>query len=429
MKLRTGTAFILMVCLILFSVGFGAYRGFSRDRAEVEKAYEGLNELVTSPNARLEEVLFPRIEAANAILTVARRHLADTDEAVQALTRDRDALAGQTTLAEKSEANLRFTRHAEALLTLLARQESVQQDARDLAYVDQPGYLRTLLKNSEAQASEEQFSQAVQAFTDAVDEYNRAADDYNSEIQGSFSGWIARLLGVKTVERFADPAQVRFAVPSQPRYPQKPAGHASDVTLMGVMDEKTAADLETLAARLQKASGGSVYVAAVDFLNKATPDEYARTLFEKWGLGDRDVLLVLAVGDGSRTLACGASVRQTLDQTALDRLFGRYFDSLCQAQQYSQAIASLTQAVAKELHPGLDTAGLFSSFSAATPAPTQKPNENAGTSVSIVENIVDSVHEMAESKASSHRFNWRSVLIWGLVIYFLFFRKKKHKRR
>ena len=62
MKLRTGTAFILMVCLILFSVGFGAYRGFSRDRAEVEKAYEGLNELVTSPNARLEEVLAPRIE-------------------------------------------------------------------------------------------------------------------------------------------------------------------------------------------------------------------------------------------------------------------------------------------------------------------------------------------------------------------------------
>lgn len=429
MKLRTGTALILMICMIVFSVGFGAYRGWSRDRAEVEKAYESLNELVASPNARLEEILFPRIEAANALLTVAKRHLPDSDETVTALKQDRDALAGSTTLKEKTEANGQMIRHAEALLDRLAAQESVRSDGRDLAYASQPGYLRTLLKNSEAQASEDQFTQAVGDFEKAVDEYNQAADGYNSELQGSFSGWIARLLGVKTVERFTDPMEARFSVPSKPRYPQKPTGHVADVTMMGVLDAKTTADLETLAERTQKATGGSIYVAAVDFLNQTNADEYARTLFEQWGLKDRDALLLMAVGDGHRSLALGSALRASLDQTALDRLFGRSFDSLYAAQQYSQAAAGLIQAGAKELSPATDVSGLFSTFSDATPAPTQKPQASAGTNADFVKSILTSVREMSESKASSHHFDWRSILIWGLVIYFLFFRKKKRKRR
>ncbi|MBR4361051.1 MAG: TPM domain-containing protein [Clostridia bacterium] len=442
MKLRTGTAFVLMICLIVFSVGFGAYRGWSRERAEVEKAYDGLNELVSSSNSRLEDMLSRRVEAANSLLTVARRHLPDTDEAIRALTEDRDTLANQSSLAEKAEANRRFAQHAEALLALLAQQPSVQQNARDLAYVAQPGYLRTVLQNSEAQASEDQFTQAVQSFSDAVAQYNLAADDYNRELNGSFSGWVARLLGVKAIDRFSDATQISFSVSPALRIPPRPQGAVADMTLMSVLDEQTVTDLETLSQRLEQATGGRLYVLAVDFLNKASPEDYARATFEQWGLKSRDALLVMAVGDHSRVITGGSDALKVLDQITLDRLFGRYFDPLYQNLEYSRAAATLAQAAAQELAKPktLDVSGLFGSFAEADltekepekePGQSaQKPAEEGGASLThILNTMLNNVQQLNESKASARRFNWRGVLIWGLVIYFIFFRKKSRKRR
>ena len=436
MKLRTGTAFALMVCLILFSVGFGAYRGWSRERAEVEGAYKGLNDLVSSSNSRLEDMLARRIEAANSLLAVAQRHLPAEDEAVQALAGDRDVLTNRTSLAQKLEANRQFTQHAEDLLARLARQESVQKNARDLAYVSQPGYLRTVLNNSEAQASGEQFSQAVQSFSDAVQEYNRAADDFNGELGGSFSGWVARLLGVQPTEKIDDPTDIAFAVPSQPRYPQRPEGAVADQTLMSVLDEKTVADLNTLSDRLYQAHGSRFYVAAVDFLNRVSPDAYAAQLAKQWGLQPKDALLVMAVGEGSRVLTGGSDALAVLDQSAQERLLGRYFDSPYHALEYSRAAADLAKAAAQELAKpaSLNTSGLFSSFAAADlnekeTAPAEAPQQDGGASLSLLNSALDAVNQLSENKASAHRFNWRGVLIWGLVIYFLFFRKKKVRKR
>lgn len=442
MKLRTGTAFVLMICLIVFSVGFGAYRGWSRERAEVEAAYNGLNELVSSSNSRLEDMLSRRIEAANSLLIVARRHLPDTDEAIRALTEDRDILANQTSLADKAEANRRFAQHAEALLALLSQQPSVQQNARDLAYVAQPGYLRTVLQNSEAQASEEQFSQAVQSFSDAVAQYNQAADGYNGELNGSFSGWVARLLGVKAIDNFSDASQLRFSVSPSLRVPQRPQGTVADRTLMSVLDEQTTQDLETLSQRLNQLTGGSVYVLAVDFLNKTSPEDYARAVFSQWGLQSNDALLVMAVGDHSRALTGGSDALKVLDQITQDRLFGRYFDASFQSLEYSRAAAGLAQAAAQELAKPktLDVSGLFGSFAQAAltdkepeKEPAQAAQNNSGEGNAslnhIVNTVLNNVQQLNESKASSRQFNWRGVLIWGLVIYFIFFRKKSRKRR
>lgn len=438
MKLRTGTAFVLMVCLIVFSVGFGAYRGWSRERAEVEEAAAGLHELLLSSSSHLEEALSRRIETANGLLTVALRHLPAGDERVQALTRDRDALADSTALDQKIEANDQFTRHAEALLEALAPLDSVQSNARDLAYVAQPGYLRTKLYDSEAQAGGDQLSQALTSFNSGVQEYNQAADAFNGELNGSFSGWVARLLGVKPVERIDDPTAVAFAVSSQPRYPKRPEGAVADDTVMRVLDDQTVADLNTLSDRLYEASGSRLYVAAVDFCNRASIESYAAELFRQWDLKERDALLMMAVGEGSRVLTGGEAALSILDRTTQERLLGGHFDSLYHALSYSRAAAELSVAAAQELAKpaALNVSGLFGTFAAPDlndAAPAQQSNEAPdGEGSGLFDSFqdwADSVQQMNENQASARRFNWRGLLIWGLVIYFLFFRKKARKRR
>ena len=46
MKLRTGWALVLMVILVVLSIGFGAYRGWSQERAKVEETYAGLESML-----------------------------------------------------------------------------------------------------------------------------------------------------------------------------------------------------------------------------------------------------------------------------------------------------------------------------------------------------------------------------------------------
>ena len=68
MKLKTGIAFLLMIVLVVLSVGFGAYRGWSRERAKVEESYAGL-----------ESMLRTRVESAYNVLAVAKRHVKTGD--------------------------------------------------------------------------------------------------------------------------------------------------------------------------------------------------------------------------------------------------------------------------------------------------------------------------------------------------------------
>ena len=177
MKLRAGVAFALMLVLAAGGVVYGAYKGWTAEKAPVEETYAGL-----------ESMLQTRIESAYNVLAVAKRHLAEEDEAYQRVAKDRAALeSAGSGLAEKAQANEALTLDAAALLEKLAQMDSVKNDERDLMYVT--SYLPQMLAQSEEKT------------VGAV--YNQAAAEFNTRIRSTFSGWIARqLLGVKLAEEF-----------------------------------------------------------------------------------------------------------------------------------------------------------------------------------------------------------------------------------
>ena len=177
MKLRTGWAVVLLIVLVLFAVCFGAYRGWSGERARVEENYSGL-----------EDVLPDRVEVANYVLTVAKRHLPRNSELIVRLENDLAILDRKTSsLVDKASANAALTRDADALLESLKELESLQADARDLDYVN--NYLPKKLGESESKILDTN--------------YNIDAEDFNQRLNGTFSGWIAKIMGVKPLEIFA----------------------------------------------------------------------------------------------------------------------------------------------------------------------------------------------------------------------------------
>ena len=175
MKLKTGTAAVILVLLVVFAIGFGAYRGWSTERALVNDTYAGL-----------ESMLRTRVESAYNVLTVAGRHMDRESELLRAVTEDREILSGRQSLKEKAAANEKLTRDAAALLQALAALPSVQQDSRDKMYVE--SFLPQMLAESESLT--------------AKANYNTAAKEFNDSLKGSFSGWLARLMNIGPAEEF-----------------------------------------------------------------------------------------------------------------------------------------------------------------------------------------------------------------------------------
>lgn len=178
MKMKVGTAVLIMVCLVVFSFCYGAYRGWSRERELVNETYAGLAEMLNT-----------RVESAYNLVTVASRHLGSGDETLSRVIRERDTLAGKASLTEKATANEQLTLDAAALLQTLSQLDSVKQDSRDQMYVT--SYLPQMLAESE--------SLTTQA------NYNQAAREFNQSLKGSVSGWLARMFGIKPAEQFIVP--------------------------------------------------------------------------------------------------------------------------------------------------------------------------------------------------------------------------------
>lgn len=178
MKLRASAAFFLMVLMVLFSVTYGAYRGWNEEQALVRETRDGL-----------ESMLKARVESAYNVLTVAGRHLPQDHPAVMQLRSARDTLEGKYTLSEKAAANEELTRAAGEVLSLLMATESVKNDSRDRMYAE--NYLPQMLAQSEEKTAGAQ--------------YNIAAAQFNERLSQSFSGKIASLLGIEMAEEFIVP--------------------------------------------------------------------------------------------------------------------------------------------------------------------------------------------------------------------------------
>lgn len=169
-KLKMVAAVLLMVCLVAVAIGIGSIKGWQREKDKVEESAAGLL-----------DVLQTRLESANNVLTVAKRHLSTSDAAVQAVIKDRDVLNSGAALEEKLKASASLTEDANALLKKLANQTSVKQDTRDLMYVQD--YLPQMLSESQERT--------------AGAYYNAAVRNYNDGLRNTWTGKLARLFGAQ----------------------------------------------------------------------------------------------------------------------------------------------------------------------------------------------------------------------------------------
>lgn len=169
-----GLALFLLMAVLALAIG--AVRGFRQEKAQVEAA-----------SSSLETVFTSRVETGSNLLTVARRHLPEEDERIRAVAQDIKVLSDrQSPLPRRVEANSRLQKDAEALLGILENSASVKGDSRDMGYVT--GLLPQAL------------DQSAQWADDGM--YNEAAGAFNKRLNSSFSGFLARLLGMTEAALF-----------------------------------------------------------------------------------------------------------------------------------------------------------------------------------------------------------------------------------
>ncbi|NLC33583.1 MAG: hypothetical protein GX781_09860 [Clostridiales bacterium] len=174
-KSRAVLAFLVMIILLSGAISLGAYRGWSEKKLAVEKSMDSLFEMLTA-----------RREIGSNILSVAQRYLPKDHEMMAGLHQDIADLARESSFTQLANANEHFEQHAASLLATLKSLPSVQNNDRDLMYVEQ--MLPQALEKS-ARMTEQT-------------EYNQQAMAFNTEMDQLFSGKIAQLLGIKPVEEF-----------------------------------------------------------------------------------------------------------------------------------------------------------------------------------------------------------------------------------
>lgn len=174
-KINAVLAFIVMLVLLSAAVLWGAYKGWSSERSQVESSMN-----------TLYDMLGARREIGNNILTVAKRHLSGEDALIRSLREDIKALEKNDSFEVLAQSNERFERDAKALLSHLSTQLSLQADERDSMYAMQ------MLP----QALQESARLTEQA------EYNRHAAAFNESMKSRFSGRLAGILGIHKAQQF-----------------------------------------------------------------------------------------------------------------------------------------------------------------------------------------------------------------------------------
>ena len=212
---------------------------------------------------------------------------------------------------------------------------------------------------------------------------------------------------------------------------QAPVSQGAVTDLAGVLRNDTITDAEILSQRLEKATGGQVYVVTRHFLGGAETLEYGQYLFDAWELGEMDCLLLMVIGEENYALIPGNKLDRLVPAESRNTLLANYFRTPYLNRDYDGAVSGLLLAFSENLSRAagnmVDTAGLFGR--AAQPQENTIKTWNALWNSMFAQVEETEENDWAERQAQEEtESNWRTVIIWALVIYFLFFRKKKRRR-
>lgn len=147
---------------------------------------------------------------------------------------------------------------------------------------------------------------------------------------------------------------------AEPRYPEK---QDSVTDAAAVLSASTVSDLNKAAAKLEKAVDADLYIVTVDFLDGHTVKTYGEGLQEKWDLGDKDVLLLLAVGEDQFGLYGGRDFDRKVAPSTQQKLLSAHLQAPFMAQDYDGALRAFIPALitecAKAWKEDIDIGGLL----------------------------------------------------------------------
>lgn len=140
-----------------------------------------------------------------------------------------------------------------------------------------------------------------------------------------------------------------------------------------VLSAQTTEDLTEFCKLVAQKTELNLYVATVHFLDGLDAQTYAAQLFDRWNLGQKDLLLVCAAGEDSFATAMGAEAGQLLGKANADNLLytSSEFGALFRTQQYDAALAAyckgLNALLKKQTGTEVRMDGLFGQKAQAAP--------------------------------------------------------------
>ena len=207
----------------------------------------------------------------------------------------------------------------------------------------------------------------------------------------------------------------------------------------GVLSEDAVKELKELAEKMEAAVDGRVYVLTRHFLGGASPQSYADQVFKAWSLKENDALILMVVGEEAYAVAMGDLAKNSMTKESVDMLMANHFRAAFLNREYSRAAVEAAQTLAQALvkAQGGTASALLGQEEMQQPQSIQDSWDTIWEKAKqSQENMYAQNDYQDESKdlnqiweQEEHKTNWRTIIIWILVIYFLFFRKKRRGRR
>ncbi len=220
-----------------------------------------------------------------------------------------------------------------------------------------------------------------------------------------------------------------------------PASRGAATDLAEVLSGETIEDLQTLSERYDDAVGGKLCVLTRHFLGGEDVYDYAKGLFSAWALGEYDALLVLVVGEETYALQLGDGAADALPSESRAVLLGSHFREKYLSRDYDGATGDLMTRLAERLAgargESLSAAGLFGAAGSKSGGTDSAAAGNGGNLSDLWNGLFSSAYETADVEAVDENtferedektgFSFKRLLIFAIIIYFIFFRKKRRR--
>lgn len=200
-----------------------------------------------------------------------------------------------------------------------------------------------------------------------------------------------------------------------------------------VLSTQTVHDVNEYAELLSDKAEIGVHVAVVHFLDGLDAQTYADRLFEKWELGDDDLLLLAAAGEDSCAASMGSEAADKLGKANAENLMytSSAFAGLLRTQQYDAAFnayfTALNTLVEKQTGKSIRMGTLFGS----QPAPESTVNFGSQLWTEVMTALEDSGAELRED-LERHEKEDEELTAGGwivLIVLFVIIMKQSRKSR